>query len=78
MICQAMEDKRLCTYDGIRTIRSGKRLCIIHIDAFFRGEQIKWAPKRLLAYEIERRAMAAAERYLLNQLNEVHYVRNAR
>jgi hypothetical protein len=49
----------------------------VHIDSFFKGEQIKWAPKRLLAYEIERRAMAAAERYLLNQLNEVHYVRNA-
>lgn len=77
MICQAMEGKRLCTYDGIRTIRGSKVLCIVHIDSFFKGEQIKWAPKRLLAYEIERRAMAAAERYLLNQLNEVHYVRNA-
>ena len=77
MICQAMEGNRLCTYDGIRTIRGSKVLCIVHIDSFFRGERIKWAPKRLLAYEIERRAMAAAERYLLNQLNEVHYVRNA-
>lgn len=76
MICQAMEDKRLCTYDGIRTIRSGKRLCIIHIDAFFRGEQIKWAPKRLLSYEIQRRAAAAAERHALNKLNEEYYVRN--
>ncbi len=47
MICQAMTGNRLCTYDGIRTIRGKKTLCIIHIDAFFRGEQIKWAPKRL-------------------------------
>jgi hypothetical protein len=77
MICQAMEGKRLCTYDGIRTIRGSKVLCIVHIDSFFRGERIKWAPKRLLSYESERRAVAAAERYLLNQLNEVYYVRNS-
>ena len=76
MICQAMEGKRLCTYDGIRTIRGSKLLCIVHIDSFFRGERIKWAPKRLLSYETERRAMAAAERYLLNQLNGEYYVRN--
>jgi hypothetical protein len=78
MICQAMEDKRLCTYDGIRTLRSNKVLCIVHIDSFFRGERIKWAPKRLLSYEIERRAMAAAERYMLNQMNGEYYVRNIR
>jgi hypothetical protein len=78
MICQAMEGKQLCTYDGIRTIRGGKRLCIIHIDSFFRGEQIKWAPKRLLSYEIERRASAAAERYRISMLNEEYYVRNIR
>lgn len=78
MICQAMEGRRLCTYDGIRTVKGNKRLCIIHIDAFFRGEQIKWAPKRLLSYEIERRALAAAERSRLNRLNEDYYVRNIR
>jgi hypothetical protein len=70
MICHAMNDKRLCTYDGIRYIRGGKVLCIVHIDSFFRGEQIKWAPKRLLSWEIERRASAAAERSRLNQYNE--------
>jgi len=32
MICQAMNDKRLCTYDGIRTVKGGKLLCIVHID----------------------------------------------
>jgi hypothetical protein len=76
MICQAMEGKRLCTYDGIRTVKGNKMLCIIHIDTFFRGEQIKWAPKRLLSYEIERRALAAAERSRINRLNGDYYVRN--
>ena len=78
MICQAMEGKRLCTYDGIRTVKGNKRLCILHIDTFFRGEQIKWAPKRLLAFEVERRAAAATERYMLNMLNEEYHVRDIR
>jgi len=78
MICQAMEGKRLCTYYGIRTVKGNKRLCILHIDTYYRGEQIKWAPKRLLSYEIERRASAAAERSRINRLNEDYYVRNIR
>jgi hypothetical protein len=73
MICQAMEEKRLCTYDGIRTIRGGKVLCMVHIDSFFKGEQIKWAPKRLLSWEVERRAKLAVERNLLNHLNAEYY-----
>jgi hypothetical protein len=73
MICQAMNGKRLCTYDGIRTIKGGKLLCIVHIDSFFKGERIKWAPKRLLSWEVERRASAAAERYRINKLNEEVY-----
>jgi hypothetical protein len=73
MICQAMNGKRLCTYDGIRTVKGGKLLCLVHIDSFFKGEQIKWAPKRLLSWEVERRASAAAERYRINKLNEEVY-----
>jgi hypothetical protein len=73
MICQAMTKGRLCTYDGIRTIRGKKLLCIVHIDQFFKGEQIKWAPKRLLAWEIERRAAAAIERKILNDINAEYY-----
>jgi len=73
MICQAMNNNRLCTYDGIRTVRGKKLLCIIHIDQFFKGEQIKWAPKRLLAWEIERRAAAAIERKILNDINAEYY-----
>ena len=73
MICQAMNDKRLCTYDGIRTVKGSKLLCIVHIDSFFRGEQIKWAPKRLISWEIERRAKLAVERDMLNQLNAEYY-----
>jgi hypothetical protein len=73
MICQAMNDKRLCTYDGIRTVKGNKLLCIVHIDSFFKGEQIKWAPKRLISWEVERRASAAAERYRINKLNEEVY-----
>lgn len=76
MICQAMEGNRLCTYDAIRMVKGKKMLCIVHIDTFFKGEQIKWAPKRLLAFEVERRAAAATERYMLNMLNEEYYVRN--
>ncbi len=73
MICQAMNDKRLCTYDGIRTVRGNKLLCIVHIDSFFKGEQIKWAPKRLISWEVERRASAAVERHRINKLNEEVY-----
>ena len=73
MICQAMNDKRLCTYDSILTVKGGKLLCIVHIDSFFKGEQIKWAPKRLISWEVERRASAAAERYRINKLNEEVY-----
>lgn len=73
MICQAMNGNRLCTYDGIRIIRGKKRLCIIHIDSFFRGEQIKWAPKRLLAYEVERRVTIAVERERIRAINEEYY-----
>lgn len=73
MICQAMEDKRLCTFDAIRMVKGKKMLCIVHIDTFFRGEQIKWAPKRLLSWEIERRAKLAVEREELNRLNAAYY-----
>ncbi len=73
MICQAMNDKRLCTYDGIRTVRGNKLLCIVHIDSFFKGERIKWAPKRLISWEVERRASAAVERHRINKLNEEVY-----
>ncbi len=73
MICQAMNDKRLCTYDGIRTVKGGKLLCIVHIDSFFKGERIKWAPKRLISWEVERRASAAVERHRINKLNEEVY-----
>jgi len=73
MICQAMEGKKLCTYEGIRTIRGKKILCILHIDAFFRGEQIKWAPKRLLSWEVERRVAAAVERERIRAINEEYY-----
>jgi hypothetical protein len=73
MICQAMESNRLCTYEGIRTIRGKKVLCILHIDAFFRGEQIKWAPKRLLSWEVERRVAAAVERERIRAINEEYY-----
>jgi hypothetical protein len=73
MICQAMESNRLCTYEGIRTIRGKKVLCILHIDAFFRGEQIKWAPKRLLSWEVERRVAAAVERERIRAMNEEYY-----
>lgn len=74
MICQAMNGNKLCTYDGIRTVKGKKLLCIVHIDSFFKGERIKWAPKRLLSWEVERRASAAAERYRINKLNEeIHY-----
>lgn len=76
MICQAMNGNRLCTYDGIRTVKGKKLLCIVHIDSFFKGERIKWAPKRLLSWEVERRASAAAERHRINKLNEeIHYAR---
>jgi len=75
MICQAMTDGKLCTYDGIRTIRGKKLLCIVHIDQFFKGEQIKWAPKRLLTWEVERRAKLAVERALLNRINDEYYRR---
>jgi hypothetical protein len=73
MICQVLNDKRLCPYEGIRTIKGGKLLCIVHIDSFYKGEPMKWAPKRLLAWEIERRAKLAVERVMLNQLNAEHY-----
>lgn len=73
MICQAMDGNRLCTYDGIRTIRGKKTLCIIHIDAFFRGERIKWAPKRLLSWEVERRVTMAVERERIRAINEEYY-----
>lgn len=73
MICQAMNDKRLCTYDGIRTVKGNKLLCIVHIDSFFKGERIKWAPKRLISWEVERRASAAVERHRINKLNEEVY-----
>lgn len=73
MICQAMNGNRLCTYDGIRTLRNKKTLCIIHIDAFFRDEQIKWAPKRLLQYELTRRVEEAVARQELVKLNEEYY-----
>ena len=73
MICQAMNGNRLCTYDGIRTVKGNKLLCIVHIDSFFKGERIKWAPKRLLSWEVERRASAAVERHRINKLNEEVY-----
>jgi hypothetical protein len=68
-----MTGKRLCPHDGIRRVKGGKLLCSVHIDAFFRGEQIKWAPKRLLSWEIERRAAAAIERMRINELNKEYY-----
>jgi hypothetical protein len=46
---------------------------MVHIDSYFKGEQIKWAPKRLLSWEVERRAKLAIERSLLNQLNAEYY-----
>ena len=73
MICQAMNGNRLCTYDGIRTVKGKKLLCIVHIDAFFRGEQIKWAPKRLLAWEVERRVTIAVDRERIRAINEEYY-----
>ena len=63
------EDHTLCMYPPLRIVSGKKILCIPHADAFFRGERIKWAPKRLLNWDLERRMKQAVEAEALRYLN---------
>jgi len=70
MRCQAMSrDHTLCMYPPLRIVSGNKRLCIPHADAFFGGEHIKWAPKRLLEWDLKRRLQMAVEYEALRHLN---------
>ena len=42
---------------------------MLHTEAFFRGEQINWAPKRLLEWDLNRRLQVAVEYEALRYLN---------
>ena len=46
-----------------------KKLCMLHTEAFFRGETILWAPKRLLEWDLSRRLQIAVEYEALRYLN---------
>ena len=62
MRCQAMaRDHKLCMFPPLRIVKGKKRLCIPHADAFFGGEQIKWAPKRLLEWDLQQRMELAVK-----------------
>jgi hypothetical protein len=68
--CEALRvDHTLCMYPPLRIVSGKKRLCILHAEAFFRGEQMKWAPKRLLAWDLQRRLQVAVEYEALRHLN---------
>lgn len=70
MRCEALSrDNTLCLYPPMRIVKGKKRLCILHTEAFFRGEQTKWAPKRLLEWDLKRRLQLAVEYEALRHLN---------
>lgn len=70
MRCEAMSyDHTLCLYPSNRVVSGKKKLCMLHTEAFFRGEQIKWAPKRLLEWDLNRRLQIAVEYEALRYLN---------
>ena len=71
MRCEAMDSKhRLCPYPSNgKTISGMKKLCMLHTEAFFRGETILWAPKRLLEWDLSRRLQIAVEYEALRYLN---------
>jgi hypothetical protein len=48
-------------FPPLRIVKGKKRLCIPHADAFFGGEQIKWAPKRLLEWDLQQRMELAVK-----------------
>lgn len=70
MRCEAMAyDHTLCLYPYSRVVSGNKKLCMLHKEAFFRGEQINWAPKRLLEWDLNRRLQVAVEYEALRYLN---------
>ena len=74
MICQALVNGKLCTYDS-PYIHSGKYLGLEHITLLRGGEQLKWAPKRLLEWGMDAKLKRALERETLAQLNRRYYDR---
>ena len=72
MICQALVNGKVCTYDS-PYIHRGKYLCLEHITILRRGEPLKWAPKRLLEWAMERKLERALQRELIAEINRKHY-----
>ena len=67
--CQVLTSTgRLCIYEGIKSLRR-KRLCQHHMALLGRGEQIKWAPKRLLSWDLDNRLRLAVQAEYIASLN---------
>ena len=67
--CQVLTSTgKLCLYRGSKVLRS-KRLCEPHMASLVRGEQIKWAPKRLLDWDLDNRIRLAVQAEYIASLN---------
>jgi len=67
--CQVLTSTgRLCLYEGSKILRK-KRLCQYHMALLVRGERIKWAPKRLLEWDLDNRLRLAVQAEYVASLN---------
>lgn len=67
--CQVLTSTgKLCLYEGSKILRK-KRLCQYHMAHLVRGEQIKWAPKRLLDWDLDNRLRLAVQAEYIASLN---------
>jgi hypothetical protein len=63
---------KVCTSIPFLTMKD-KYLCVHHRTLILRGEQVKWAPKRLLQWQLDRKIKEAVERADLNAINAEYY-----
>lgn len=67
--CQVLtSNRKLCLYEGSKLLRK-KRLCQYHMALLARGEQINWAPKRLLDWDLDNRVRLAVQAEYIASLN---------
>jgi len=67
--CQVLNNTgRLCLYEGSKILRK-KRLCQYHMTLLVRGERVKWAPKRLLEWDLDNRMKLAVQAEYVASLN---------
>lgn len=69
--CQVLTSTgKLCLYEGSKVFsKTRKKVCLTHMAAIVRGEQVKWAPKRLLDWDLDNRLRLAVQAEYIASLN---------